>query len=65
MKEEQFYGNHDGTCGTTGDAPCESTAANVGPQNGETPALKLEIDSDFINADRNLLPYHLYFSSKL
>ena len=65
MNEEKCYGNHDGTCRTTSDATSESTGAKVGPQNCEASARVVERDTDFINADRHLLPYHLYFSSKL
>ena len=65
MKEDVFYGNHHGTYGNFSNATSEPSAAENGTQGQQAPEQSIPLDTDFINASRELLPYHLFYSSKL
>jgi hypothetical protein len=65
MKEDVFYGNHLGTYGNFSDATGEPSVTENGPQGQQAPEHPFPLDTDFINANRELLPFHLFYSSKL
>jgi hypothetical protein len=64
MKEEVTYGIYDWNGRHDGDVTDESVFATTGIQEGQS-LIEETARSDFLSADRRLLQYHLYFSSKL
>jgi hypothetical protein len=64
MNKENNHGNQSFINGSHGPLTCKSRTSENACENEETSS-DVKSNSEFTQADARLLPYHLYFSSKL